>query len=966
VIKCDLLKEGLGVGPSRGAALFLGLTVVLECLLGDRIARACAFIKGGDVMRSDSHSRWSRSTACISCLVLFFLPLVVETSNSIILDGNEFVREDGEWFLDYGGQLWQVEDVLAIRFAPGLSDAAAHEIVESAGCSVLEVDPMGYYDVYVPPNRDILDRALAFRMNSAVETAQPYTRGRFCSSPDDEYYSDSWWWNNTGQHVATSGADVDAPQAWALETGDSTVIIAILDTGFKTSHGDLNYTFFKNTAEINGQTGVDDDGNGKVDDYNGWDFTGGGDNDPSNDSCTERHGSGIASIAAAETNNDYGIAGIAGGWGDHSTSNPGCRWLPCRTGSDEPLQKNVKSAIYYACSTGAKVISMSCNFGSATDAFKAALDHADSMGVLQVAAMGNLCYQCEPPDTTKYWPARHHKVLGIGATDWDDQWSGGSVIGNHIFVAAPGGSTEAGFGTYSEILQAVPHFGTCQDTFIYRSGTSEATPIVAGVAGLLFSFNSDLTSEDVKRILAESAEKVDSDSFPYDQTKEYGSWNKYLGYGRVNAYHALQLANIELTSPGGGESWVIGTQHDITWTVINADSIDSFDLLYSEDGGDSWPDTIATGISASATSYSWTIPTSASSDSAMVRLVANITDGWDAWDISDSLFTVVPVHVTEPNGGEQWVVGETDTLRWESDTARVDFVHIYLSRDGGTSYSDTLFSYSADDGKQAWTVTRAWSDSCLVKVVGLASDSTVLGSDVSDDMFSVMVVRVDVPNGGEVWEVKSYHNIEWTSDSDSVDYVDILRSKNNGQTWTTLFNDTPDDGVQSWYVTETSDSNLIRIYGERSNQTRIDYDVSDSLFKVSPGTGCPFVYALVGEEFVQDNSLLGQSVYGGSRGVDVTDSYLLDMRPSRRDGMYALELREFEGEVSFFDQVELVAVDHDPTFELAVTPDGRLGVFSELSGGVLFEVGSSGITKGPAGSYLKGKPPRAEVPSKGV
>ncbi len=203
-------------------------------------------------------------------------------------------------------------------------------------------------------------------------------------TPNDPLYQSQWSLNNTGTGGRTLDADIDAPEAWATTTGNSSTIIAILDCGVQTAHPDLNANLAINSGEIAGN-GIDDDGNGYVDDVNGWDFIATvNNNDPNPKVAFDKHGTAVAGIAAARGNNSIGVAG-----GAYS-----CRFLPIRVtettdeyGGGTYSATAMADAIYYAAGRtrdglgrwrGADVLSLSLGFPQSQivdDAFTWAATH---------------------------------------------------------------------------------------------------------------------------------------------------------------------------------------------------------------------------------------------------------------------------------------------------------------------------------------------------------------------------------------------------------------------------------------------------------------------------------------------------------------------------------------------------------------------------------------------------------------
>jgi hypothetical protein len=222
-----------------------------------------------------------------------------------------------------------------------------------------------------------------------VEWASPdfLFRLELHSLPNDPLFSDEWHLHNTGQSGAQDDADIDAPEAWerlAFAPGaGADIVIAIIDTGVQTTHPDLS--IFANQAEQNGTTGVDDDGNGYVDDVNGWDFYH-NDNDPNpgltTNTTTTAHGTACAGIAAAIGNNSLGVAGVAFN----------CQILPVKIQSDGGVfatSANIAQGIRYAADM-ADVLSNSWGGGGDNATVHSAIQYAvNTMGRPVFCSSGN-------------------------------------------------------------------------------------------------------------------------------------------------------------------------------------------------------------------------------------------------------------------------------------------------------------------------------------------------------------------------------------------------------------------------------------------------------------------------------------------------------------------------------------------------------------------------------------------------
>ena len=339
-------------------------------------------------------------------------------------------------------------------------------------------------------------------------------------TPDDPHFPDQW-----ALEQATD-IDMDAPEAWEIERGDSTIVIAILDSGINYSHEDLEHKMWVNEDEV--VDGEDTDGNGFVDDVMGWDFVDQSsgcvdpdcldeDNDPVDGLG---HGTHVSGIAGAETDNALGVAGVC----------PGCTVMPCRVCYDDDGGGacglfDVMHGLYYATDNGAHVVNMSLGQQDAdcvvSYSFDAALEYADNMGVVVVAAAGN--YDTNAP---MCYPACYPTVIGVANLDIDGDKSDLSNYGDWVDVAAPGVSC------HTTMLDSTS-YGT-------KSGTSIASPHVAGLAGLLLSARPDLAPADVRQIIMDSSEPVDWPATP-------------IAAGRVNAYNALAATGVgesDSTTPG--------------------------------------------------------------------------------------------------------------------------------------------------------------------------------------------------------------------------------------------------------------------------------------------------------------------------------------------------------------------------------------------------------------------------------
>ncbi len=292
-------------------------------------------------------------------------------------------------------------------------------------------------------------------------------------------------------------------------------------------------------------------------------------------------------------------------------------------------------------------------------------------------------------------------------------------------------------------------------------------------------------------------------------------------------------ASISVTSPNGGESLTIGSIHQVTWTSSGVDG--DVKIEYSTDSGTTW--TVIVSAAANDGSYQWPVPDT-SSDNCVVRISASDGDGGPS-DMSNAAFSIVPpslptLIVMSPNGGEKFYVGSTYAITWTS-YGTVGDVKIEYSTDNGDSWS-TILDAAANNGSYDWPVPDTSSGICLVKVSETDGDP----SDASDVVFSILPlpsITVTSPNGGESLTIGSIHQVTWTS-SGIFDNVTIEYSTDNGNTWLTIAECTPNDGSFDWIIPDNKSANcLVRVSGCDTDGN--PQDVSDALFSIFPHPDYP-------------------------------------------------------------------------------------------------------------------------------
>ncbi|UCH92453.1 MAG: S8 family serine peptidase, partial [Candidatus Aminicenantes bacterium] len=321
--------------------------------------------------------------------------------------------------------------------------------------------------------------------------------------PDDTLFTNQWHLHNTGQGSGKTDADVDAPEAWDYTRGNSNVVIAVLDDGIQVNHPDISPNIVPG----------------------GRDFTANPpDNDPS-PGMGENHGTCVTGVAAARGNNNAGVSGIC----------PQCGILPIRMlGGSVSIHAQ---AFDYAAAQGAWIITNSWGYDIGTpttddvvDAINdAAVNGRSGLGAVVLFAMTNTnTDNCSGsyPDISSLT-----NVIAVSRSTNEDLLGGGG-FGTCMDLVAPTRDGTLGIQTTDRTGAAGYVPGDYYNNF---GGTSSATPLVAGIAGLLLDLNPNLTRLQVQRILEQTAEKIDPTHASYNSA----GYSSRAGYGRVNAYRAV-------------------------------------------------------------------------------------------------------------------------------------------------------------------------------------------------------------------------------------------------------------------------------------------------------------------------------------------------------------------------------------------------------------------------------------------
>ena len=300
---------------------------------------------------------------------------------------------------------------------------------------------------------------------------------------------------------------IHAPEAWDI-THTQNVIIAVLDTGVYVDHPDLHGILWTNPGEIPAN-GRDDDGNGRVDDIHGWHFY----QDCSTGICQPSqnrlisddngHGTHVAGIAAAQTNNVAGVAGVS--WGARVMT------VKVLDQFGDGYYYDIAAGIVYAADNGAQIINLSLGGEAYSQLLQDAVDYAYGKGVLIIAASGN-------NGGAVFFPGACANVLTVAATDQNEQRLEFSNQGPEVDIAAP--------GDYMISTWIPPYL------YYIRRGTSMATPHVSGAAALLWTWRPDWTNAQIAQRLQTQADDVNATLYP--------GYDPFIGWGRLNLFRALE------------------------------------------------------------------------------------------------------------------------------------------------------------------------------------------------------------------------------------------------------------------------------------------------------------------------------------------------------------------------------------------------------------------------------------------
>ena len=397
----------------------------------------------------------------------------------------------------------------------------------------------GEFAVIESDNKSLINVLNDLNNNDAVEYAEPNfiykaigqkeydSYEAMISGGNNPMYDQLWGLKNTGDNEPAgnrgnssrsgkSGADVNAERAWNITHGSKDIVIAVIDTGVDYNHPDLKDNMWVNLAEANGQPGVDDDGNGYVDDVHGYDFAN-NDGDPMDGNG---HGTHCAGTIAA-TDNNIGIVGVM-----KEATIVGVKFL-----TDEGSGSTVDAikAIDYSTKIGVDIMSNSWGGGGFSQALKDSIERAKDAGIVFTAAAGN---SATDNNSTPHYPSNYdvENVISVASHTYNDVLSNFSCYGSRtVHVAAPG----------QNVLSTTPN-----NSYAVYSGTSMATPHVTGVIGLYLADRGLGSLSDLRQMLMDTSVYQSA----YDR--------KTIAAGRVDAYNFLTHTITSRPAKPDPNSWL--------------------------------------------------------------------------------------------------------------------------------------------------------------------------------------------------------------------------------------------------------------------------------------------------------------------------------------------------------------------------------------------------------------------------
>jgi hypothetical protein len=366
------------------------------------------------------------------------------------------------------------EGELLVKFKVDVSEEKKEKVHKKFGSEkIKEFKGLSIDQIKIKEGLSVEEAIELYSTEPDVEYAEPDYIMTTQLTPNDPYFSYLWGLNNAND------ADIDAPEGWVITTGNSGVVVAVIDTGVDYNHPDLSANIWVNTAEKHGLPGIDDDGNGYIDDIYGIDTY----NNDSNPVDDDGHGTHVSGTIGAVGNNGIGVAGV--NW---DVKIMACKFLNSKGSGSTSGAIGCLEYIRNMKNRGVNVVATNNSWGGGgySQSLYDAINAQRTQGILFIAAAGN---NGRDNDKTAFYPASYYlpNLLSVAATDSSDNKASWSNYGRRsVDVGAPGVS----------ILSTVPN-----NKYSYYSGTSMATPHVTGLAALIESYDASKDWKALKNLI---------------------------------------------------------------------------------------------------------------------------------------------------------------------------------------------------------------------------------------------------------------------------------------------------------------------------------------------------------------------------------------------------------------------------------------------------------------------------------
>ena len=688
---------------------------------------------------------------------------------------------------------------LIVKFNDTINIAQANQIKNTLGVVKTETIKLTGAEIWTLSGKTSVETAIAtYRNSSTFKYIEPdYIVTKAVTIPNDPGFGQLWGLNNTGQNGGTPDADIDAPEAWDIQTGNPNLVIGVIDTGVDYNHPDLVGNIWTNPGEIAGD-GIDNDNNGYIDDIRGWDFAY-NDNNPSD---VDGHGTHVSGTIAGKGNNGVGVTGVA--W------NAKIMPLKFLNDSGSGSTSNAILAINYATAKGVKLTNNSWGGGGYSQALYDAINAAGQQGALFIAAAGN---DSNNTDITPAYPASYNlaNIISVASTTRTDSLSYFSNYGlTSVDLGAPG----------SDIYSTLPNnsYGT-------YSGTSMASPHVAGAAALVWSQNPTWTAQQVKNTLMNTGDPIAALA------------GKTVSGKRLNVFNALAAANLPSVTVSVSPATVQedgATNLVYTFTRTNLNLSSPLTVNFGASG-------IANAAPVGSDPADYSVITNSSVTFNPTTKLGTVTFAANA---TTATVAVDPIADTVQENNESVILTVNSGTGYIGDAPNTATGTI-ISEEGFTTY----FSDDFANNTKGWTLGTEWQIGAAKTSTGQnfgnpdpGTDNTptadngvagvVIGGNASTALHDFYYLTSPVINTSTANKL-FFEFARWLN----TDYTPYMQNKVeifNGSSWVNLlpsnFNDSP--GVQdSAWAPQQFD---ISAYKSASTQIRFGFNVgSAGVFTVS-------------------------------------------------------------------------------------------------------------------------------------